>query len=427
MQTSENLLNQKLQYLNGIAEKLMLHPDVLEFLKKPMNTIEVNFPAKMDDGSVEFFQGYRIQHNNARGPFMGGFRFHSDETIDTCQAHALETTLRNAVFNLPLGGAMGAVSCDLRGYSLYERERIVRSYARRINKFIGEYIDFIIPDLYANAQVINWLVDEISILRNYNSLGIAVGKSQQFGGSLGQKQASGYGLVQAIGSILESRGIDSHNASIAIQGFGNIAQYLASALPVLVGCKIDSISIQHPNNRQTYTISHPKGIEFKKIKAIFQDNEINLELVRDEGYVLGDGDEWLKRKVDMLIPTTNEGQINDSNVSLIDSEVKIVLEISRDFITPGAEAFFDEQGIFLIPDILSIGGEHILYYLEQVQNKSNLYMNLDDILSRIGETMTEVCVSVHQMAIDQHVDYRTAAYMIGMGRIADTIIARGWV
>lgn len=411
-----------------VAQMMSLDPQTAELLRWPMYELKVGIPVIMDDGSLRLFFGYRVQHNNALGPFKGGLRFHPSETLDTARALAMWMTWKTAVLDLPLGGAKGGITVDSTSLSVNEQERLVRGYIRRIYKIIGEDVDVPAPDVGTTPRMMGWIVDEYSSLVGRHVPGVVTGKSLEYGGGLGRTHATGYGVVYTIREAMKYLKMDSTSSVAAIQGFGNVSQYAAIAFTELLGGTVACVSYWDREDRTAYTVCHPKGVNPRFLQSITDlYGTIDKNAAIAQGYVIEDADSWITKDADVLIPGALEGQINAETVQKMSDRVKLIAEGANGPTTPEADQVLKNRGIYLIPDSLCNGGGMVASYLELVQSKNGFWWDLDNFLYWLERKITQAFYNVHDLALKEDVYTRDAAYIYAIGKVVRAMEERGWI
>lgn len=428
MASSTNAFEMAQSQFDHVAELLKLDPQVREFLRWPMREYHFRIPVKMDDGTVRIFEGFRVQHNDSRGPNKGGIRFHPAETIDTVRALGMWMTWKCAVADIPLGGGKGGVIVDPSTLSVGEKERLVRGYMKQIWKNIGPRNDVPAPDVGTTPQMMGWMMDEYSTLVGKYTPGVITGKPVGGGGSLGRTEATGFGVVYHIREAMKHLKMDGKTCSAAIQGFGNVAQYAAIGFIELLKGKVVCVSFWDREDRIAYTLSKADGIDPRFLQSITdQYGSINKTQAKEAGYIIEDADAWISKDVDVLIPAALEGQINAESVKKISSKVKLIAEGANGPTTPEADEVIKQRGIFLIPDFLCNSGGVTTSYFESVQNDMNFYWTRDEVLEKLDTKMTQAFEGVLEMAEKEHVYMRDAAYMVAIARVVKAMQLRGWI
>src|SRR5512136_1595201 len=280
-----------------VADQLHLAHEVRAMLRWPMREYRFQIPVRMDDGGIRVFFGYRVQHNDARGPAKGGIRFHPNETLDTVRALAMWMTWKTAVADIPLGGGKGGVIVDPSTLSVGEKERLCREWIDAVWKNLGPRNDVPAPDVGTTPQMMGWMMDEYSKLVGYFTPGVITGKPLGGGGSLGRTEATGYGVIYTVREAMKHLKIDPTKSVAAIQGFGNVSQYAANGFIELLGGKVTCVSCWDRTDKCSYTFSHPKGIDPKYLQSITdQYGTIDKARAHEAGYILEEGDAWIGKE-----------------------------------------------------------------------------------------------------------------------------------
>jgi len=409
------------------AELLELDQATRDLLRNPMREYHFNIPVRLDDGNVKVFRGFRVQHNDVRGPAKGGIRFHPQETIDTVRALSMWMTWKTAVADLPLGGGKGGVICDPHTLSLIEQEKLCRGWVREIFKNVGPYSDIPAPDVMTSSQHMLWMLDEYEVLNGAKSPGFITGKPVKMGGSLGRKEATGYGVMITVREALKELNINPKDTIASVQGFGNVSQY-AIELYQQMGGTVKCVSCWDQEDQTGYSFRKKDGIDLKELRSI-SDNfgSINKTKAQDLGYEFLPGEVWIEQDVDILIPAALENQINNDNVSKISNQVKIIAEGANGPTTNEADKLITNRNIFIIPDFLANAGGVTCSYFEQVQSNMNYYWEKDEVLSKLDVKMTGAFVAVSNFAQKNKLNMRDAAYAIAVDRVAQACHDRGWV
>jgi glutamate dehydrogenase len=410
-----------------IADMLELDKTTREYLKNPMREHQFTIPVRMDDGNVQIFRGFRVVHNDVRGPGKGGIRFHPLETIDTIRALAMWMTWKCAVVDIPLGGSYGGITCDPHNLSMREQEQLCRGWVRQLAKDLGPLVDVPAPDIMTSAQHMLWMLDEFEAMRGKKYPGFITGKPVGMGGSQGRSEASGFGLIFVVREALKEQGVRPEDATASVQGFGNVGQHAVKLLQQ-IGGKVISVSCWDQKDHTSYCYRNKSGINFDELYSITDRfGEINKGRASELGYEVLPGDSWLEQDVDILIPAALENQITTDNVKKINDKVKIIAEGANGPTTPEADKIIAERNIFLIPDLLANAGGAICSYFEQVQSNMNYYWERDEILGKLDVKMTNAFVSILELAKKKKLSMRDAVYYIAVVRVAQACKDRGWV
>lgn len=412
---------------DNVADILDLDPAVRELLRQPGREYHFTIPVKMDDGTTKIFNGYRIQHNDARGPAKGGIRFHPHETIDTIRALSMWMTWKCAVVDIPLGGAKGGVICDPHNLSKGEQERLCRGYVRQIAKNIGYVSDIPAPDVMTNGQHMLWMMDEFETIHGGHFPGMITGKPVGMGGSLGRTEATGFGIIYTLREALKMLGIDIRSTTASLQGFGNVAEY-AARLYSSLGGKIIAISCWDQRDKKAYTFRKPDGMNIEQMVTI-KDSFGTIDKLKavEMGCELLEGGEWIAQDVDILLPCALENQLTPETFSKISNHVKVICEGANGPTTPDCDELIKAKGIYLIPDFLCNAGGVTCSYFEQVQCNMNYFWTKEEVLEKLESKMTAAYLAVHKLSAEKNLYMRDAAYVIAINRVAEAVKLRGWV
>ena len=411
-----------------VADLLHLEPYVKETLRWPRREFKFQIPVRGDDGELQVFFGYRVQHNDSRGPTKGGIRFHPSETMDTVRALSMWMTWKCAVADIPLGGAKGGVAVDSATLSLKEKEMLCRGWVDAIYRNLGPRSDVPAPDVGTTPQMMAWMMDEYSKLVGQFTPGVITGKPVGSGGSKGRKEATGYGVIYTVREAMKHLKMDGSKASASFQGFGNVAQYAALGFTKQLGGKVVCVSYWDRKDKASYCVVSPKGLDIAFLQNITDEyGSINKEKAKEAGYSIEGGEAWLGQDVDVLIPAALEGQLNGETVKKLSGKVKLVAEGANGPTTPDADKVLKERGIFVIPDFLCNAGGVTVSYFESVQNDMNYYWTQDDVLLRLDTKITEAFNKVLQLATKEGIYMRDAAYMVAIGAVVEAMELRGWL
>ncbi|MGM0510013.1 MAG: Glu/Leu/Phe/Val family dehydrogenase, partial [Thermoplasmatota archaeon] len=393
----------------------------------PIREYHFNIPVKMDDGSTKVFEGFRVQHNDARGPCKGGIRFHPQETISTVRALAMWMTWKTAVANIPLGGGKGGVICDPHDLSDREQENLCRGWVRQISKNIGPVQDVPAPDVMTTPQHMLWMMDEYEQIEGGKYPGVITGKPVGHGGSLGRTEATGYGVIYILREVLKEMDLDIEEMTASVQGFGNVAQYAVELFDKYGGTTV-SVSSWCQKDKCAYSFYREDGIDLKELRSITDRfGSVDKKKAEELGYQREKGGDWLKHDVDILIPAALENAITEDNVNDISDTVKIIISGANGPITPEADDMLEERGITVIPDFLANAGGVVCSYFEQVQNNQNYYWPKEEVLGKLDNKLTDAFYEVWELAQRKNIRVRDAAYMISISRVAESCEIRGWV
>ncbi|MEJ2718678.1 MAG: Glu/Leu/Phe/Val dehydrogenase [Deltaproteobacteria bacterium] len=396
------------------AEHLNLEPWILEKIKHPRREFSVKFPLKYDDGHKELLSGYRVQHNTLRGPAKGGIRYHPKVDLDEVRALAGWMTWKCAVVNVPFGGAKGGVTCDPSNMSQEEIERITRRYIWEISPIIGPDQDIPAPDVNTNPQVMSWIVDTYSVFKGYTCNSVVTGKPVEIGGSLGRLEATSRGCVFTLQEAANVLDLDLTRSTAAIQGFGNVGYHCATLLRE-IGVTVIAVS----NSKGG--VLNRNGLDPEQVDRHCRENGGVMS-----GYPEGEeisNEELLALPCDILVLAALEGQVTRSNADEI--KARIIVEGANGPTSPFADAILTEKNIFVIPDILANAGGVTVSYFEWAQNVQRLFWTEEDVNHRLKQVMSRAFHEVHARAVQHKVTMRTAAYMLGIGRVGEAKRLRG--
>ena len=395
------------------AEKIGLDDGMREVLRNPKRQLVVSIPTLMDDGSVRVFEGFRVQHNIARGPAKGGIRYHPKVTLDEVKALASWMTWKCATVNIPYGGGKGGVTCDPKRMSRGELERMTRRYASEISIIIGPDRDIPAPDVYTDAQTMAWIMDTYSMTMGYSSLGVVTGKPMSMGGSAGRNEATARGTLFCIREAAQVIRRPVRGATVAVQGYGN-AGAIAARLLRDDGAKVVAVS---DSRGGTYS---SRGLD---LAAVNDHRAKTGSLVGLKGAERITNDELLEVKCDILVPAALENQITLKNATRI--RARIVAEAANGPTTPGADRVLKDHGIFVIPDILCNAGGVTVSYFEWAQNLQGFFWDETQVNKELEKFMKRAFHEVHQTSKTHKTDMRTAAYVLAVGRVAEATRVRG--
>ncbi|WP_280169348.1 Glu/Leu/Phe/Val family dehydrogenase [Priestia megaterium] len=402
------------QVIETALEKMRFKSSMYELLKEPLRLMTVRIPVRMDTGEVKVFTGYRAQHNDAVGPTKGGIRFHPDVTEDEVKALSLWMSIKCGITNLPYGGGKGGIKCDPRKMSFGELERLSRGYVRAISQIVGPTKDIPAPDVYTNSQIMAWMMDEYSRLREFDSPGFITGKPMALGGSQGRESSTGLGVTMVTKQAAKLKNISIEGASVIIQGFGNAGSFLAKFLHD-AGAKIVGVSdalgaLYDPNGLDVHYLLDNRD-SFGSVTHLFTNRLTNGEL--------------LLKECDILIPAAIENQITEENAA--DIKAKIVVEAANGPTTAKATQILTKKNVLLVPDVLASAGGVVVSYFEWVQNNQGYYWSEKEVKEKLEVILTEAFTNVYQTSIENRVDMRLAAYIVGLKRLSSAVEWRGWI
>ncbi len=411
---AENPYAVALKQLELAAEIASIDQWILNMLSIPKKIIEVAVPVKMDDGRLEVFTGYRVQHNDARGPYKGGIRYHQMVTLDEVKALAMWMTWKAAVADIPYGGAKGGVIVNPKKLSMGEIERLTRRYAAMIADEIGPYKDIPAPDVNTGPQTMAWIMDTYSTIKGYSVPEVVTGKPLSVGGSYGRTEATGRGVSICVREAARMIGLKLQGATVAIQGFGNVGYYAAHILSKEIGAQIVAIS------DSSATLYSPKGIDPDKALAY---KEKNGELKGFEGGEVIDPAELFRLPVDVIIPAAIEGQINKRVAEEI--QARLIVEGANGPTDVEADNVLKEKKVLVVPDILANSGGVIVSYFEWLQNLHRERWELSVVNTRLEDKMVSSFNEVVKTSEKFNTTMRLGALVLGVGKVADTIKTLG--
>ncbi|MGG4267243.1 Glu/Leu/Phe/Val dehydrogenase [Peribacillus simplex] len=395
-------------------EKLGYSEEVFELLKEPLRMLTVRIPIKMDDNTTKIFTGYRAQHNDAVGPTKGGIRFHPEVDEEEVKALSMWMSLKCGIVNLPYGGGKGGIICDPRQMSIGELERLSRGYVRAISQIVGPTKDIPAPDVYTNSQIMAWMMDEYSRIREHDSPGFITGKPLVLGGSHGREKATAQGVTICIEEAAKRKGIELKGARIIVQGFGNAGSFLAKFMHD-AGAKVIGISDAYGAiyNQDGLDIDYllDKRDSFGTVTTLFDNKITNQEL--------------LEQDCDILVPAAISNQITKENAHLI--KARIVVEAANGPTTLEATKILTERNVLLVPDVLASSGGVTVSYFEWVQNNQGYYWEDEEVQTKLKALLVNSFNQVYEMSETRKVNMRLAAYMVGVRKMAEASIFRGWV
>ena len=403
------------QQLDQAAEQLGLDPAIHALLREPMREFHVSIPIKMDDGSMTLFRGYRVQYNDARGPAKGGIRFHPDETIDTIRALAAWMTWKCAVVDIPLGGSKGGIVCNPRRLSPSELERLSRGYIRALGTNIGPDLDIPAPDVYTNAQIMAWMLDEYETITRRHAPGTITGKPVPLGGSAGRDEATARGGMIVLREAARALGMSLEGKRVAIQGYGNAGTHAHRLVTYLFGAQVVAVSDSKGG------IVDTRGLDYASVAAHKRQTGTVLHYPGAENI---SNDDLLTLDVDILIPAALENVITTRNAA--DVKARIVAELANGPTTPQADDILHEKGICILADVLFNAGGVVVSYFEMVQNAYGLYWPQETVFERLEAKMTHAFHAVHELALQRQINHRQAAYLIAVQRVAEAVRLRSW-
>jgi glutamate dehydrogenase len=410
----DNVLINTQEAVHAALQRLGYNDTIYEVLKEPIRVLTVRIPIRMDNGEVEVFTGYRAQHNDAIGPTKGGIRFHPNVTLDEVKALSIWMSIKCGIFNLPYGGAKGGIVCDPRSMSIHEQERLARGYVRAVSQIVGPAKDIPAPDVYTNPQIMAWMYDEYSRIREYDSPNFITGKPLVLGGSRGREQATALGVCIAMREAAKTRDQHISDLRVLIQGFGNVGSNTARILYEM-GAKVVGISDAAGGLYDENGLDIPKLLEERDSFGMVTPHYKNVI----------SNDEFLVQPCDVLIPAALENQITENNAH--DIQASIIVEAANGPTTPAADEILKQRNILLVPDVVANAGGVTVSYFEWVQNSQGWYWTEEEVNSRMEQMMVESVHNILKTARRYQVSTRLAAYMVGIRPFAEAMRWRGWV
>lgn len=409
-----NVLEMAREQLAVAAQYLNLDEGLHRVLARPKRQLIVNFPVVLDNGDVEVFEGYRVQHNLSRGPTKGGIRYHPDVDVDETTALAMWMTWKCAVANIPYGGAKGSVKVDTKRLSKRELEKLTRRFITEINIVVGERSDIPAPDIGTNGQVMAWIMDTCSMHAGYTTPGCVTGKPIELGGSQGRVEATGRGVVVAAEEAAKVLNMDLSGTKIVVQGFGNVGS-IAARLAEEGGAKIVGVSDARG------AIYNPNGLPIAELSRKYAGRDGGISEYADCEKITNE--ELLELPCDVLFPSAIAAQLTGENADKI--KARLIVEGANGPTTPEADHIFSDKGIMVVPDVLANAGGVIVSYFEWVQDLQNFFWEENEVNSKLTRIMRHSFAAVKEMMDHHKTDMRTAAYIIGVKRVADATVGRG--
>lgn len=400
-------------YFDRVFQKMNLDPTWRQVLSTPKRVLSVSCPVRMDDGRIQVFTGYRAQHNNARGPFKGGLRYDESVARDEVMALAMLQTWKNALVDLPFGGAKGGIVCNPRKLSMGEKERLTRRFTAEVMPIIGPSQDIPAPDAGTDAQVMAWLLDTYSMMVGHQELGVVTGKPVALGGSVGREEATGRGVMNILRKFLATQSKSLEGCQIVIQGFGNVGY---NAARLLDECGADIIAI----SERAGGIINEHGIDVEAAGLYYRERGTLDDFPGGEPIT---NEELLCCPCDVLIPAAMENAIGQDLAPHI--RARVICEAANGPITPEADEILRDAGITILPDILANAGGVTVSYFEWVQGLQNYFWSLRQVQDELQKIMERAFDAVNAKADESDCDYRTAAYTIAIGRVADACRLKG--
>jgi glutamate dehydrogenase/leucine dehydrogenase len=402
--------------LEDAARLINLDKNVLEILRSPKRVLEVSIPVKMDSGEIKVFKGFRVQYNDALGPFKGGVRFHPRVNLSEVKALAAWMTWKCAVVGIPFGGGKGGIIVDPKKLSREELERLSRGYIQALGDFIGPDKDIPAPDVYTTPQIMVWMMDEFSRMKGYNVPGVVTGKPLEVGGTKGRKFSTSQGGVYVLQKAIEKMELDPKKVTVAIQGFGNVGAFAAE---ILYALGYDVVAVSDSKGG----IIKSEKFKVKSSKLDCLDVKKVIKFKKETGSVVGfpetrtiTNDQLLKLDVDVLVPAALENVITEKNAGKI--KAKLIIELANGPITPKADIKLEKRGVVVVPDILANAGGVIVSYFEWVQNLQNYYWDEKENISKLKSIIEKSFDRIWMKKENLEVSMRLAAYAVAVERVA---------
>jgi glutamate dehydrogenase (NADP+) len=419
---SNSLFADATQRLDIALKYVSISEDAIERLKFPKASLRVSIPVRMDNGELRIFQGYRVRHDDTRGPTKGGVRYHPNVSLDEVQSLAFWMTFKCAVVGIPFGGAKGGITLNPKELSRLELERLTRGYIDAIADFIGPDVDIPAPDVYTNPTIMGWMMDQYSIIKRQLSPAVVTGKPIALGGSQGRDTATAMGAFYSIQTMMSKFDRIPQNTTVAIQGFGNAGSIIAELL-FDAGYKVIAVSdsqgaIYSSTGLDIPSIRHYREAN-KGMKAVYCEGSI-CSIVEHQNLTNA---ELLTLDVDLLIPAALENQITEENAK--DIKAPWIFEVANGPITSAADRILEERGILVFPDILVNAGGVTVSYFEWVQNRTGLYWTLEEVNDRLKAKTVEATEAIWQTSQTQSISPRTAAYVRALQRLGESLDAKG--
>ncbi|WP_088329451.1 Glu/Leu/Phe/Val dehydrogenase [Lacimicrobium sp. SS2-24] len=419
---SENLLDDALSRISRFAEQADVAQEVIDSLMQPRATKTASLPVRMDSGATEYFTGFRCHYNNQLGPTKGGIRFHPNVTLEEVQALALWMTIKCAVMDLPYGGGKGGIIVDPKKLSPMELERLSRAYVRAMADFIGPQTDIPAPDVYTNARIMGWMMDEYEAIHRVKAPGVITGKPVRLGGSLGRDDATGRGAYLCTLALARKQDLTPQDTSVAIQGFGN-GGYHAARLLQKAGFKIVAISdsrggIYSSEGFDVESVYQEKQ-RSKQVKAVY----CNASVCEQVDHDAISNEELLELDVDILIPAALEGVIHRGNATKI--RARHLVEIANGPVEADADEILEEKGCIVVPDVLANAGGVTVSYFEWVQNRQGYSWDAETVQERLSERMERAFEDIWEQSRQHNTGLRAAAYILALKRLGEAVEAHG--
>lgn len=420
---AKQLLQDAKKQLDKALKYITISDDTRERLTMPKSSIVVRIPVRLNDGSLKVFRGFRVRFDDTRGPTKGGIRFHPDVNLDEVQSLAFWMTFKCAVMDLPFGGGKGGITVNPKELSRMELERLSRGYVNAVADFIGPDVDIPAPDVYTNAMVMGWMMDQFNIITRKVQPAVITGKPLSMGGSLGRNEATSRGAYFSMQTLLPKLGMkEPQETTVAIQGFGNAGAILALLLHQ-AGFKVVAVSdskggIYTPHGLHIPSVKQQKE-QVRKLQAVYCEGSV----CQQQEYQTISNAELLELEVDVLVPAALEGQITAANAANI--RARVIFEVANGPIDFAGDEILEQRNIPVVPDILTNAGGVTVSYFEWVQNRSGLYWSEQEVNEKLEKRMVLEANNIWDIAENKKISLRSAAYVHALSRISEAMDARG--
>jgi glutamate dehydrogenase len=420
------LYENTIQQIQNASHLMNLTPSVQKALSEPQKIHWVTFPVQRDNGEIEIFEGYRVQHNNWAGPYKGGIRFAENVDLDEVKALSAWMTIKCSVVGIPLGGGKGGVKVDAKTLSMKEKEKLTRGFVRAIADYIGPDQDVPAPDMYTDGQIMAWATDEYIKIKGGNPLGVFTGKPLEFGGSIGREQATAQGGIYVFNEYAKNKGLKAEGSRVIIQGFGNaganVAELMAEQGYKIIGISDSSGGLICETGFDVTSALSCK-IEYGSVLKC-EHTAFNYDAAKGQsGVRIVTNEELLETECDVLVLSALENQVTAKNASNV--KAKVIIELANGPVTPEADAILEQKGITVLPDILMNAGGVTVSYFEMVQNATNYYWHADEVQARLKEIMHNAYARVENAKMEFNCTYREASFITALKRLENLANIRG--
>lgn len=422
---SSNPYRNALVHLDRAAKLSTLSEHVREILREPRRIFQVSIPVRLDSGKTKIFEGYRVQYNDARGPFKGGIRYHPQTNLNEVKALALWMAIKCAVANIPFGGGKGGITVDPKSLSGRELQDLSRGWVRAMYKYLGPEVDVPAPDVYTTPKIMAWMVDEYSRLTGKWQPGAFTGKPIEIGGSAGREFSTAQGGLYVLAKLMKELKKTPKKTTVAVQGFGNVGYFTAKLLHA-AGYRIVALSDSRGGilDLRNHGMDPEHVMQTKRERGMIGGVYCVGTVCDAENYKAITNEQLLALPVDVLVPAALENAVTEKNAGRV--KAKVVLEMANGAVTPEADERFRKRKTVVVPDVLANAGGVVGSYFEWVQNLTNTYWTEKEVLERLQPVMESSFDNVWKTSEDMKTDLRTAAWVVATSRIAKAIEARGW-